>query len=196
MKRKPWIEQWLDEGVTPTQLVSRLLDGEAQSPTSLREASAHRPRRGKIWVAYYTGLEPGQQVSRTTGLTDYPAALAQAREWEAQVKAQRAARGQKRTPTLRVRRPAANTASGPLTQREIALLLGMSERGVRNVEKRALRKLAKLPFLSQFWSQYLKGELPEGLEDLTPEEKSALLGLARTPNELFVMRKVLGLLEG
>ena len=154
------IERLLDEGLTPEQLVRRLLEEDEPAPVWLGEASVHLPHGGKVWVAYYTGLEPGQQISRSTGLTDYAQALARAKQWEAQARAQRAAQGARKPgPTLRVRRLAGITHPGPMSHSEIARRLGMSERGVRAAEKRALRKMAKDPELWQFWTRYLSGEL-------------------------------------
>lgn len=78
-----------------------------------------------------------------------------------------------------------------LTQREVAIILRVSERAVRNIERRAIKKLLAHAELRQAWQDYLSGQLDEGELSLTPEEVYALLGLVRTPEEAFVIRKVL-----
>lgn len=78
-----------------------------------------------------------------------------------------------------------------LTQREIATILRVSERAVRNIERRAVKKLLAHPELRQVWRDYLSGQLEEGEAALTPQEVKALLGLVRTPEEKFVIQKVL-----
>jgi hypothetical protein len=82
------INQLIDEdGVSASQLIAQVIEG------SLREASVHRPARGKLYIAYYTGSEPGRQVSRSTKLADYDQAMALASKWEREARAQRAAHG-------------------------------------------------------------------------------------------------------
>lgn len=81
-----------------------------------------------------------------------------------------------------------------LTQLETARLLGLSERAVRAIEKRALQKLARHPELRQLWTEY-GGELEEGFARLTDEEVRALFGLARTPEELRLMFKVISAIQ-
>lgn len=122
------------------------------------EATIHRPPRSRNWVATFTGLEGGQ-VWKSTGLSDRTQALLIARKWEAEARAQRIRNSfsgkdrAKRTSTrLDVGEPL-------LTQRDVALLLGMSERGVRAVERRAMRKLRQHPVLRKTWEQFLSGEL-------------------------------------
>jgi hypothetical protein len=73
----------------------------------------------------------------------------------------------------------------------VALLLNMSERAVRNAEKRAIRELQHNPVLRRAWLAYLAGELDEDRLVLTSEEIGALFGLARTSDERrFVMKIV------
>jgi len=92
----------------------------------LAEAAVRRPPRSRRWVAVYTGVEPGKQVWRSTGLTGRSAALALARRWEVQARIQRAASGAlTRKPTIRVRHGSAEAASGLLNQEEVAALLGI-----------------------------------------------------------------------
>jgi hypothetical protein len=47
----------------------------------LCEASVHRPKRGQVWVATFTG-PAGGQIWRSTGLTDYDQAFVVAKQWE------------------------------------------------------------------------------------------------------------------
>jgi len=171
-------------------IVARLLD---HNPLILAEASVHLPRRGTKWVALFTGPEPGRQVWRSTGLTDRDAALALAREWEAQARRQRLARGRRPRPaSMRVRRSTSGTAGpAPLTQKEVAALLGMSERGVRNVEKRALAKLRRHPALRSLWSQ-IKGETSESATAWTAEEVAALFAMADGPHERHALKRLFG----
>jgi hypothetical protein len=176
------------------QLVQRLL-GDDSLTAPVYEASVHRSKRSRVWNAVFTGSSGGQ-LSRTTGLTDRDQALLVARRWEAEAADERAKLGH--TPKKRrwrVRRPEPGTGAGPLTQREIALLLHMSERAVREVERRALKKLFDDPLLRQVWKQYLAGELDEDQLVLTPQEIAALFALAQTPAERNVIRKLLALTQ-
>lgn len=115
----------------------------------LLEASVHLPRRGTRWMATFRD-ETGSQVWKATGLTDRNAVQAIADELEAQVKRKRAARGgqQRERPQSGITKP------GQLTQREVALILGISERGVRAIEKRAFEKLRKHPALKALWREW------------------------------------------
>jgi hypothetical protein len=177
--------------VNANELVSRLLE------TPVEEATVRRPPRSKVWVAVYTGATPGKQVWRSTGLTHRLHALAVAKQWEAEVREQRAAlRSLLRKPTVRVNRNPAGAGTGQLTQKEVALLLGMSERGVREVERRAFEKLRRHPLLRQIWQQYQRDELDEDQElELTQEEKAALMGLAQTAEERAVIASILRLIQ-
>jgi hypothetical protein len=104
--------------------------------------------------------------------------------------------GTVKKPVWRVRRPASGTGTGPLTQRETALLLGMSERAVREAERRAIQKLRNHPQMREIWQDYLSAELDEEHLLLTQDEIEALFNLARTPEEQRVVRKVLALVDG
>src|SRR5580765_5737621 len=98
----------------------------------LFEATVCRSPRSRRWVAVFTGPEPRKQVWRSTGLTDRAAALARAREWEADARRERAASGAlTRKPTIRVRRGSGEAAVGLLSQKEVAALLGLSVRAIR-----------------------------------------------------------------
>jgi hypothetical protein len=145
----------------PEKIVDILLGSdEPVDARSLIEASVHLPRRGRRWVASYRG-ETGRQVWRTTGLRDRAAALALAQGWEAVARRKRAAQPVlPRKPPLRVR------PGGPgLTQKEVGLVLGLSERAVRSIEKQALAKLRDA--LRGVWREWKGGEVQEaalGLE--------------------------------
>ena len=78
-----------------------------------------------------------------------------------------------------------------LTQREVGLLLGVSERAVRAIEKRALQKLARHPDLREVWRQFLIGELTEQTHRLSATEINALVGMTRSPAERAALRKAL-----
>jgi hypothetical protein len=177
------------------EIVNILLEvDEPELRTGLLEASVHLPPRSRIWVAAFTGAEPGKQVWKSTGLTDRSQALILAKQWETEARQQRAAwRGLKK-PSIRIGHP---SPSGGLTQKEVAMLLHMSERGVREVERRAFKKLRNHPLLKEIWRQHLAGELDEqSPQQLTQDEIRALFALVRTPDEQAVIRKVLRLIGG
>ena len=177
-------------------IVSTLLDDPPPAKALVCEASVHLPRSGSVWVASFTGSHGGQ-VWKSTGLTDHEKALVLARRWEAEARAQRSKLGRPdRRPTLRVRRNSPGAVrSGLLTQKEVALLLNMSERGVREVERRAFQKLRQHPLLRQARQQYQAGELDEQQLELTPEEIEALFSLARTSEERGLLQRVLRLFQ-
>ena len=138
------------------ELVSSLI-GENCTQGILGEASVHKPARGHNWVASFTGPEGGQKW-KSTGTADYNAAMAIAQELEAEALQQRILLGlaDKQRPR---RRKESGTAVGGLSQREIAARLGVTERTVRAIEVRALRKLAKNPEMQALWRAYSSGEL-------------------------------------
>src|SRR5437867_1426312 len=91
-------------------IVKCLLDPE------LSEATVRRPPRSRRWVAVFTGPEPGKQVWRSTGLTNRDAALALARQWEADARRERAASASlTRKPIIRVRRGSGEATVGLLS---------------------------------------------------------------------------------
>lgn len=158
--------------------------------------------RSKRWIATFTAAEPGKQISRSTGLTDREAALALARELEAEERRKRAALGAalQRKPVVRVRRRGEPPPSGgPLTQAEVAALLDMSVRGVREVERRAFAKLRQHPLLREIWAELseVRKTAPgdENSVGLTGEEVHALASLARTPREKQALQKILVLVR-
>ena len=75
------------------------------------------------------------------------------------------------------------------------MLLNLSERGVREIERRAFRKLRAHPALRQVWQQFLAGELEESAAQLSRQEIAALWRLARTSEERQLLRKVLRLVQ-
>lgn len=177
----------------PSQIINELLEGNDWARRLIGEASVHRPRRGRIWVASFTGAE-GQEW-RSTGTADQSLALARAQEFEAAARGQKAKAVQtvtRRTPGIR---QTAGRHDRGLTQREIGLLLGISERAVRAIEKRALRKLARHPHLRNVWRQFLAGELTEQGHRLSAVEIKALRGLTRSRAERDALRKALELVQ-
>jgi hypothetical protein len=138
-------------------------------------------------VAVFTGVEPGTQVTRSTGLTDRDAALAQAREWEVQASVERSRRKAEGTAGIGL----LGRQNAYLTQAEIAAILRISERAVRAIEKRALRKLRRHPLLREVWAEFAAPPIEEDAIDLEPEEVGALFGLVRNSYERRVLLKVL-----
>jgi hypothetical protein len=107
-------------------LTVELLRGEQQN--LITEATVHMPPRSNVWVATFTGLTPGQQVWRSTGLTNREEALAQAKRWEAEARQQRLAQGLgSKSPPYVPGRVSKVAAREKLTQQEVAKRLGMSE---------------------------------------------------------------------
>jgi hypothetical protein len=170
----------------------------ADGPVSVRslvDASVHRPTRSTRWVGSFRN-ENGRQVWRTTGLRNREAALVLATEWETEARRRRAARGAlPRRPTMRVR-----PGSLGLTQKEVALLMGLSERTVRSTEKQALAKLRDA--LQDLWREWETGEIKEVAlvarsdRALSRAEVAALYALARTPDERQALRKLFAMAQG
>ena len=170
-----------------------LAKDEIYQNTAILEASVHRPRRGRVLVATFSG-PTGGQVWRSTGLTNREQAQLVARRWEAEARAQRDQLGGRTAkPTLPARPPEPALRRGLITQREVAVLLNMSERGVREVERRAFCKLRNHPLLRQVWRQFLAGELDERRLGLTREEIVALFAVARTSEERRLIQNLVPL---
>jgi hypothetical protein len=170
------------------------------SAWALIEASVHLSTRGKRFNASFRD-ETGRQVWRTTGLTDRAAALALAKKWEEEARRKRAAQGDlPKKPTIRVRHGSGKSESGPFTEREIALLVGISERAVREIQRRAIDKLRRHPALRALWREWETGEVEEGVEvttggwQLDASEIAAVYALARMPEERLVLRKLIGMI--
>jgi len=184
----------IDCRIQASQLVNGLLERDDWIEQMLGEVSVHRPRGGKIYVAAFTGPEGGQ-VTKTTGTKDYPTAMVIGQEYEAAARAQRTQfRREGPNQRIRNRRSPGRTAGG-LTQREVAVMLKITERAVRAIERRALRKLAQHPQLREIWHNYLTGELSEQACRLSASEIRALLGLARSGAERETLLKVLAIIH-
>ncbi|MGO8928289.1 MAG: sigma factor-like helix-turn-helix DNA-binding protein [Limisphaerales bacterium] len=181
-------------GRTATEIVNRLLEAQPAGGVPVFEASVHRPKRSQIWQAVFTG-PAGGQTWRSTGLADRTQALLVAKQWEREARAERARLGRAaKKPVWRVRRTEPGSGIG-LTQKEVALLLNLSERAVREIEHRALRKIRSHPLMREVWRQYLAGELDEAQLILTPAEIQALFNLASSTEERRLLQKVLALIH-
>ena len=188
--------------MVPKRIVEILIESDGQvCARNLVEASVHLPHRGRRWVATFRD-GTGRQVWRSTGLRDRKPALTQAQEWENEAKSQRAAQGRlPRKPTIRVRPGSGERELGLLTQREVALILRISERSVRAIEKRAFDKLRRHPALREFWREHETGEVTEAVFPgpkawvLRSAEITAVYDLAQTPSERRALRKLFGLAQ-
>jgi hypothetical protein len=194
-------------------IVALLLYQEGSwSVRQLIEASVRLPERGSIWIATFTGSKPGTQEWRTTGLRDYYAALELAQRWEREAKKEREARKSLAKPPVHRVAGGTTTSPGespenivrPLSQLEVARILKMSERAVRQTEKRALAKLRANPTFRKFVEEYFGrclGEhlppmpMPVAAVALNPSDIQALLGLARNEFERGLMLRVLRLID-
>lgn len=181
---------------TAIDIIDTLLHADTPSTArALIEASVRRPPRGSVYVATYTGPEGGQ-VRRSTGLRDREQALELARRWEAEARAERLSR----MSALKGGKPGAERKErhpGGLTQKEIAELMNMSERAVRETERRAFQKLRKHPALRDFWREFTGGEVEEDIsgtekvEELTFGDLAVLWSMARTAGERIALKKAL-----
>jgi hypothetical protein len=179
-------------------LVQHLLEGrQPWSSRELLEASVHLPARGTIFIAAYRD-ETGRQVQRTTGTRDRSAAQAIADEMEAAAKRKRAAASPPpKKPTIRVRRCGPEHQAGLRTQAEVAAIMRIGERAVREHERSAFWKLRHHPKLREFWREWLgieEGAIPGSAKwDLTSREIRALLALAEGPFERQALKKLIAL---
>ncbi len=172
------------------RIVRFLLNESPVAEALVSETSVHRSAGSLVWQAVFTGAEGGQ-IWKSTGLINKQQAMLVARKWEAEARAQRELMGRTaRKPIVR----AAGAGQFGLSQKEVALIMKLSERAVRQIEKRAIRKLAQHPVLRRVWKEYL-GDLNEDEAVLTPEEIEVLFGLAYTTEERLVIRKLLKLLQ-
>jgi Sigma-70, region 4 len=146
--------------MTATGLSQILLrPGAPLNARRLIEASVHRPNRGRVWVASFRD-ETGRQRWRSTGQTDRRAAWIVAQEWERAARQRRS--GQEELagePDIRGWR---GRSTGGLTQREVALILCLSERAVREIEGRAMDKLRRHPALRALWREWSREKIGEG----------------------------------
>jgi hypothetical protein len=167
------------------------------SARRLIEASVHLPRRGTRWIAAFRD-EAGRPVWRTTGLRHKRKALALAKEWETEATRRRMAQNAPpRKPTIRVRAGGAEQAVGLLSQAEVAAILRISTRAVREAERRAFDKLRRA--LRDFWREHETGEIREAAVStpsawtLSRAEIAAVYALARTPEERQAVQKLIAL---
>jgi DNA-binding CsgD family transcriptional regulator len=190
-------------GVGPKEIVEILI--ETDGPVSARrlvEVSVHLPRRGTKWVASFRD-ERGRHIWRSTGLREREPALALGKRWEADAKRRRAAQPAVPTRlTIRVRPSSAERQQGCLTQAEVATFLRISQRTVREIERRALAKLRSHPALQDFWREWQTREIKETRLPIAKQwvlnraEVAAVYALAETPAERQVLRKLLALTQG
>jgi hypothetical protein len=174
----------------PHDLVTELLEGSAPAQVLLSEAPVRLPARGTRWIAAFQGPRPGQQIQKSTGLTNRSAALKLARQWEAEAKAERQARKWPRKPTIRGR-----GNEGWLTQQEVAALMGLSVRAVYEIERRALEKLRTNPRLREFWSEYVGGAaIEEEHDSISTQEIAALIQLCRSRLEQSALQTAVKLI--
>ena len=106
-----------------------------------------------------------------------------------------------RKPTMRVRPGSAERELGLLTQREVAVILRISERAVRAIEKRAFDKIRRQ--LTDFWREWTGSEIEETTllvdwsdRPLTGAEIAAVYDLARGTAERQALRKLFALARG
>jgi hypothetical protein len=81
-----------------------------------------------------------------------------------------------------------------LSQAEVAVILGLSERGVRNIARRAFRKRKNHPVLREIWAQLESVPTSHHVQDsteLTDEEVDAWFGLVQGPLEGRALVKIL-----
>jgi hypothetical protein len=185
----------------PHEIVEILI--QTDGPVSARrlvEVSVHLPRRGTRWVAAFRD-GTGRQVWRSTGLREREPALALAKEWEADAK--RAAQGAVPTRlTIRVRPGSAEKGLGCLSQKEVAAILRMPERAVREIERRAFDKLRRHPALKNLWREWQTGQIKETALRASKQwalnraEVAAVYAMARTTVERQALRKLLALTQG
>ena len=171
-------------------------DDQCPSAREIIEASVHRPRRGRLYVASFRD-ETGRQRWQRTGLSDRKAALILAQELEDQARRRRGLGSRHQQKALvRVTAGGGAGSEGLFTQREVAALLRISERAVRNIERQAIEKLRRHPDLRAIWQEWVKrgikeGVVPAGSWELNRSEIAALYGLAQTPAERALMRRLL-----
>ena len=187
----------------PRDIVEILI--QADGPVSARhlvEVSVHLPRRGTRWIASFRD-ETGRHVWRSTGLREREPALALGKRWEADAKQKRAAQGAVPTRlTIRVRPGSTVKGLGGFSQQEVAAIMRISRRTVREIERTALAKLRNHPALQDFWREWQTGEIKETASQtsrqwaLSRAEVAAVYALALTPVERQALRKLLALMQG
>jgi hypothetical protein len=186
----------------PHDIVEILI--QTDGPVSARrlvEVSVHLPRRGTRWIASFRD-ERGRHVWRSTGLREREPALALGKRWEADAKRKRALPGA--VPprlTIRVRPGSTVKGLGGFSQQEVAAIMRISRRTVREIERRALAKLRSHPALQDFWREWQTGEINETRLPVAKQwvlsraEVAAVNALAETPIERQALRKLLALTQ-
>jgi hypothetical protein len=186
----------------PRELVQVLIETDSSvSARRLVEVSIHRPARGTKWIAAYRDAT-GRRVWRSTRMRNRKAALAQAQRWEQDEKQKRLAQGAlPRKPIMRVRRGSAEHEVGLMSQAEVAAFMHITQRAVRDIERRAFDKIRRHPGLRAFWSEWLTGEVEEAASQaladwaLTRAEIDAVYALARTSAERQALRRLFALIQ-
>jgi hypothetical protein len=103
---------------------------------------------------------------------------------------------------MRVRRGSGERELGLLSQREVGMILNISERAVREIERRAFDKIRRHPALRDFWREWTTGEIKETAlrastqRTLSRDEIDAVYALALTPVEHRALQKLLALIQG
>ncbi len=182
----------------PEEIVAVLIETEwPLCARRLIEATVHLPSRSSRWVATFRD-GTGRQVWRATGSRNRRKALALAKKWEREAKRKRAGQiAAPSKPTIRVRPGSGEQELGLLSQREVGLIMKISTRTVREIERRAFDKIRQHPALRDFWREWTTGEVKEATSRastawaLSQAEIAAVYGLARTPEERRVLRKLL-----
>jgi hypothetical protein len=121
--------------------------------------------------------------------------MALAQEWEREARRKHGS-GPRPLPKALVRVGSSHAATG-FSQHDVALIMKISERAVRNIERRAIDKLRRNPALRELWREWSLSEIEEGSGiqwRLSPSEIAALHGLAQTSAERRVVRKVMALI--
>jgi hypothetical protein len=191
------LDQRTHRPMTPQQLVKLMLasDNAVSTASLMAEASVHLPRRGTRWIASFRN-EFGRQQTKTTSRTEYLEALAIARQWEAEARKRRTPQSNPpKGASFRVAPGSSERDLGCLTQREVAAIMNLTERGVRQIEKRAIEKLRRHPAFGHLWRQYLAGELDESVfapsmgSSLSADEVAVLITLTSGPFERRALHK-------
>lgn len=106
---------------------------------------------------------------------------------------------QPKKPTIRVRPGSAEAGVGLFSQQEVAAILRLSVRTVRETERSPFEKLRRHPRLKALWREWLSGQIDEASlriapsSDLSLQEISALFALTRTLLERQALRKLIAL---
>ena len=95
-------------------------------------------------------------------------------------------------PILQEQRKRRAPRKGVRSQRDVALVLGLSERAVRAIERRALAKLRRDPALQRLVKELGWHDLGERTEQpLTLDEIRALIGLTQNAEEGAALIRIL-----